>query len=112
MKSVKLAVCLLTLSLMVAMLLEMGCSHHKIRFSGFLDDYSQLAPQEGGQPDFLYRKPGVDLGRYNKVMIDDVVIWYSPQSDYHGVHASDLQRLIASFKWSLHKALQSKYKIV
>lgn len=102
-----------SISLMVVALVgTSGCSLGGPGYSGFLEDYSGLEPGGEGEMDFIYRKEGLDLGAYDKVMIDRIVIWYSPESEYKGIHPRELQAVVSHFESSLLRALGDDYPVV
>jgi hypothetical protein len=43
--------------------------------SGFLGDYSELAPREGYDAQEVYIRPGVDWSSYSAVQIESVTLW-------------------------------------
>ncbi len=80
--------------------------------SGFLKDYSQLKPAPDGSGALAYRKPGLNLKDYNKVMLDPIKVWYRNDADYKGIDPNELKTLTDYFQQSLTKALQPAYPLV
>lgn len=107
---------LLALALVATLLALTGCAAHKtdiadVKFSGFLEDYSLLKPGTEEQALYVYKKPGVDFKAYNKIMIDPVFIYYSPDAKFKGIEPGELKELTDSFTAELKNAL-SDYPIV
>ncbi len=103
------------LLLVSALLLIAGCAAHKIEkaeFSGFLGDYSGLTMGTEEQAVMVYRKPGVDLKPYSRVMLDRVVIWPNPDSEYQGLDPDELKELSDYFNQALVDALKDGYELV
>jgi len=79
---------------------------------GFLSDYSKLKP-EGGDSDAYALQASPEVGgKYNKVMLDRVKIFFADQSEYKGVDPTDLKALTDYFHHALVKALGSAYPVV
>jgi len=74
-----------------------GCSPteqaHHVKPSGFLSDYSRLRPGERGEPLLVYLNPGRDFRAYDKVLVDPVTVWKSPDSTLANVPPQDLEHL-------------------
>ena len=81
-------------------------------FSGFLDDYSGFRPADDGSNAWRYLRPGRDLRPYNKIMIDPLVIWHSPESEYKGVSSLDMWQLGLTFHQKMVEALDGGYTVV
>ena len=58
-----------------------GCATSSGEHSGFLKDYSQLAPAKDatGEPVMRYVSPKLTSGAYKKVLIDPVQFYPTPQ---------------------------------
>lgn len=81
--------------------------------SGFLGDYSMLAPGKEGEAQLVYRNPNVDFSRYRAVMIDAVTLWRG-EADSHLAKLSreDQQMLADRLYRALHTALAKDWTIV
>jgi len=88
-----------------------GCSR-AVRHSGFLGDYSKLAPDPAYRVAEAYRNPGADMSLYTKVIVDPVEIWYDPDAPYKGIQPDELQALAKEFRDALVNALAGGYPIV
>jgi hypothetical protein len=101
------------LALLVCILGSSGCaSRPPVKPSGYLGDYSEFQPDPRGGEALRYVKPGLDLGRYHRVMIDPVVVALSPDSTGQAVDPSELLRLSRYLHAALVVALRSAYPIV
>ena len=92
-----------------------GCSTPQPEFSGFLENYQGFESVPGDEDVLMYRKPGVDLSvldRYDRVLIDPVVVWYKNDSPYKGLHPEMLARLADEFHQAMIEALQGRYHLV
>ena len=91
--------------------LPMGCGQKKSP-SGFLQDYSYLKPGPTGGADMVYIKEGVDFSVYNKVMIDQVVFYFSEDAQYKGIDPNELKELSDAFHKAFVDELSDGYTIV
>ena len=94
------------------------------RYSGFLADYSILSPREGSDGAALrYVKPGAalslqkhhhraELGRYEQLLIDPVVVYYGVGTGLHDVPAEDLETLANHLYSALVQQLGADYPLV
>ncbi len=110
--------CHLTRVIVTAFLLlgVAGCAtepkKEPLKFSGFLSDYSGLRPDPDGTAAWIYRKPHRNLKPYTKLMIDPLVIWYHPESEYKGINSAEIWRLALAFHERTAKALEGGYTVV
>ena len=100
---------------LVSILALTGCAEQasrsspNLKYSGFLEDYSGLQPGPRGAQ--VYVRPEADFSRYDKIMIDPVVIRLTPEAQ--GTLPPDIRENMAEdFHASLKTALQEKYTIV
>lgn len=92
-----------------------GCATPQHEFSGFLENYNGFEPAPEDKDALVYRKPGIDisvLGLYDRLMIDPVVVWYKPDSQYKGIHPETLTRLADDFHEAAIEALGDRYPLV
>ena len=80
--------------------------------TGFLGDYSML--QKGGDDEALliYRKQGIPLNKYYKVIIDPVVVWMDPDSDLADLDAATRQHLANRLHYYMRKELSTVMTVV
>lgn len=94
-----------------ALTLATGCGQKKSP-SGFLQDYSYLKPGPRGGADLLYIKKDVNFSVYNKVMIDQVVFYFSEDAKYKGIDPNELKELADAFHKAFADELADDYPIV
>jgi hypothetical protein len=83
------------------------------KYSGFLGDNYQLL--EPGPKDGLkmrYLKPGVNFGKYSKLMIDQVTFFFADDSEYKGIDPTEMKQLADEFNQKLNDVLQPLCPIV
>lgn len=78
---------------------------------GFLNGYYQyLQPgPEGGKRWF---KPGVDFGKYHKIMLDSIVFFFADDSEYKGIDAYEMKELADKCNREIYDVLNAAYPIV
>jgi len=94
-----------------SLIITIGC-RSKVKQSGFLTDYPQLEKGSSGGVDLVYLKQGVDFGTYDKIMMDQVVFYFSKDSKHKGVNADTLNELSDAFHKAMVKALEDEYPFV
>lgn len=109
MKRTKVQVLAVSLAMVVVCTLAAGCATSKVQHSDFLSDYSRLQPGPKGGAALLYVEPGVEWGSYDKVIIEPVMVWYSPDADYKGISPSELTALSDYFTAALAENLVGAY---
>jgi hypothetical protein len=82
--------------------------------SGFLGDYSTLAPDPKNGDLLLYEKDRSVLRKYNKFIFDPVTIYLLPEAQNRGIDADDLERLATYFREAVTDELKKsgRYQIV
>jgi hypothetical protein len=82
--------------------------------SGFLDDYSKLAPDPKNGDLLLYEKDRDALKKYNKFILNPVTIYLLPEAQNRGIDADDLERLAIYFRQAVTDELEKsgRYKVV
>jgi hypothetical protein len=56
-----------------------------VRASGFLRDYSEMAPVKGVTGEWEYVRKGVDWKPYTKIMLRPMEVWVNPGADYPAI---------------------------
>jgi hypothetical protein len=80
---------------------------------GFLHGYyKDLQPGPEGGAKMRWLKPGVDFGKYNKIMLDSVVFFLAADSEYKGIDAQDMKELADSCDKQVVDDLKGTYPIV
>jgi len=82
------------------------------KYSGFLENYPTFKPDADRKGALIYRKEGVDLKSYTKIMIDPVEIWIAPDSKYKGLKPDELKILADTFRQAIVDALEPTYPVV
>ncbi len=101
--------------LLMSIFLLAGCAAQQLRsyeMSGFLRNYAGFEPGGEGQPNLVYLNPGRDLRKYNKVLINHVVVYFNPQSENREIDPVQLNQLTEYFHQALVDALKDRYPIV
>jgi len=81
--------------------------------TGFLGNYYEnLGPGPKDGAKYRWLKPGVDFGKYHKLMIDSVVFYYAPDSEDKGIDGVEMKELTDAFNAELLNVLKDKYPIV
>ncbi len=107
-----LKVITITLVSLCIMLSSAGLAISADKYSGFLENYPAFEPDEDRKGALIYRKAGVDLKSYTKIMIDPVEIWIAPKSKYKGIKPDDLKILADTFRQAIVDALEPTYPVV
>ena len=82
------------------------------QMSGFLDDYSPLAPGGPEQPTFVYRDPDVRWDAYDRILFEPVTIWRSGKDSLAAIPPADLDRLARALHESVRAQLARSFAIV
>jgi hypothetical protein len=83
------------------------------QFVGFLHGYYELmkpGPEDGAKMRWL--KPGVDFGKYNKIMLDSVIFYFAYDSDDKRIDAQDMKELADDCNQQVVDVLKGTYPIV
>ncbi len=83
----------------------------RITRTGFLSDYGRLTRSPGGDGALCWRKPDLDLKRYNKVLINRILVTIKADQQ-EGVDPTDLKSLVDYFHGALVKELKPQMQIV
>jgi hypothetical protein len=102
---------------LVAAVLSSGCVRtERARHaepSGFLkDDYALMKKTVGDRAQLLYINPQADFKAYDKMLIEPVTIWRSPESDLADLPAEEAEELGRYLHAALAKQLGQTYAIV
>jgi hypothetical protein len=80
--------------------------------SGFLSDYSKLAPAADNPKTKLWVDKSFDFKPYTQIKLDPVEVWVSPTSEYKGAAPDVLKKMADNFTASFKKGLQPGYQLV
>jgi hypothetical protein len=78
--------------------------------SGFLQDYSLLRPDEMKWADKNYINKKTNWGKYDKIMLDDVVFMISDKAKFKGFEAKELTDLSEAFEKAIIMNLAGLYE--
>lgn len=84
-------------------------------FSGFLggpEVYKQLKPGPEGGAKLRWIKPGVDLKKYKKFMVDSVIFYVSDKSENKAVDPEFMKEMADTFNNEMVAAFKGKYEMV
>jgi hypothetical protein len=80
---------------------------------GFLEGYYQyLEPGPEGGARMRWAKPGVDFGRYDKIMLDSVIFYFAEDSESKGIDAHEMKELADKCNLALVNAFKGAYPVV
>ncbi len=83
--------------LALLMITSIAACTKQVRYSGFLSNYSGLEKGPKGGVDLAYIKQDVDFKKYKKIMMDQVVFYFSKESEYKGIRPEEMQELADKF---------------
>jgi hypothetical protein len=94
--------------------LLLGACAREPRPSYFLGDLSDLERLPSGDLNIAarYRKPGADLSRYTKILLDPVEVLYDASSDLAKLHPDERELLKGYFHDAIVTAVQDAYPVV
>ena len=100
------------LASLVAVVVLAGCASTPPPRSGFLVDYPDLKPDPGNPQLLWWEKPDFDWKRYQKLMIDPVVMYYDPKANNQEIRPDDLKRLADEFRDVVIAELGNSFPVV
>ncbi len=90
-----------------------GCAATpKVEHSVFLQDLPKFQPGPSDGMDQIYIRPGADLRKYNRVMLDEVQFFLKQDAATQGLQASELKELADTFHRAIFEALGTAYPVV
>lgn len=101
-----------SLALAIALLALSSALAHAAGDSGFLDDYSQLRPDPDRPGAMRYEAPGVNLGRYTKILVTPIELLYAPDSPHKNISPDELKTITDAFYATLVDELEPAYPVV
>ena len=104
----------LAITAVLALMMLTGTVHAqtKHKFSGFLEDYSQLRPDPERPGVFVDLPQRLDRKTYPKVMINEIEVFYAPDSKYKGISPKKLLAITETFREYLIETLGERRTIV
>jgi len=79
---------------------------------GFLSDYSKLKPEGGDSNAYAFEASAKVGGKYNKVLLERIKIYFADASETKSIDPTDLKALTDYFQHALVKALGDAYPVV
>ncbi len=95
-----------------ALMIAAGCTAKQVKHSGFLENYPEFKSGPTGGADFVYMKEGVDFKRYNKIMMNHVVLYFEDDAEYKGIHPEELAEMSNTFHKAIVDNLEGAYPLV
>jgi hypothetical protein len=95
-----------------ALTVATGCATKQLKQSGFLENYPEFKSGPKGGADFVYMKEGVDFKRYNKIMMNHVVLFFEDDAKYKGIHPEELAEMSNAFHKAIVDNLEGAYPLV
>jgi hypothetical protein len=80
--------------------------------SGFMENYPAFEADKDQKGSKVYRKEGVSLKAYTKIMIDPIEVWYADDSKYKGISPDDLKIITDAFRAAIVEELEPAYPVV
>jgi len=80
--------------------------------SGFLQDYSRLAPVPGREGRYAWLAPDAELRKYTRFLLPPMSIWIDPDAQYRGLSADVVQRIASIYQTSFARVLAPEYSVV
>jgi putative nucleotidyltransferase with HDIG domain len=71
----------------------------------------RLEPGPPGGAKWRWLNPGVDFSRYKRLMIDNVVFFFAPDSEYKGMDPQELKGVADAFRRQMVETLKPSYPI-
>ena len=102
----------------VALALLGGCASEPtekvktVGMSGFLSDYSLLAPGGEDEAALVYWNPQADFAAYDKIWLEPVTLWLGPDSGLKDASPEDRQRLADAFYKAMQEKLSEDFDLV
>lgn len=95
-----------------ALTVATGCATKPVKHSGFLINYPEFKSGPKGGADFVYMKEGVDFKKYNKIMMNHVVLYFEDDAESQGIHPEELAEMSNAFHKAIVDNLQGAYPLV
>ncbi len=83
-----------------------------VESSGYLGDYSEFQRRDDSSEALIYIKPDLELGRYNRVIIEPVAVALSADAADRAVNPAELMALSGYLHDALAIAMRGAYPVV
>ena len=84
----------------------------RVKYSGFLKNYSQLKPDPKFDGALRWQDPKVNLASYNKFIVDPVLIHFATKADGIGINPAELAELTAFARKTFIQKLSKNFRVV
>ena len=95
----------------IAFLLLLGCAGRAPGPSGFLGDYSKLEHRAGSPARLAYLDPAADFSRYERVIVEPVVVWKPDDERFAGISPAQREALAREFQAEFERAFAQEFGI-
>ncbi|HVN37633.1 MAG TPA: DUF3313 domain-containing protein [Myxococcota bacterium] len=89
----------------------LGCAGRAPGPSGFLGDYSELRPRGGSPAKLAYLDPAADFSRYERVIVEPVVVWKPDDERFAGISPAQREALAREFQAQFERAFAQEFAI-
>ncbi len=87
-------------------------SFGEYKAQGFLTDYSKISKTKDDTGSYKYVDSTADFGKYNKLLVDRIKIFFKDDSEYKGIDPDELKALTDYFYEAINKAVGDTYPMV
>lgn len=89
------------------------CTSKEIAITrGFLRDYAKLKPLPEDPKVLYYERPNVNWKKYTKLLLDPIMVYYSPAAKDQHIHPDELKKLTDYFRNAVIEAVKDAYPVV
>lgn len=81
-------------------------------YAGVLSDTRRLQPVPGDDDAYRWVEPGIDLARYNKILLERIQVQLTSDAEQKAIDPTELKALVDYFYQAIVKALGNAYPIV
>jgi hypothetical protein len=92
--------------------LSIAAPQHVLAASGFIEQMPALVPDADRPGAMVWFKPGLDRAAYQKIVIEPITIFISPDSEYQGLDADALKALSDGFASTLTHTLEPEIPVL
>ena len=79
---------------------------------GFLSDYSRISKTKNADGSYEFKDTTVDFGKYHKLLVDRIKVFFMDDSDYKGIDPDELKVLTDYFYEAINKEVSDAYPMV
>ncbi len=82
------------------------------KYSGFLNDYSELQPVGGDSKAMRYMNPQADIRKYNRILLEKIMVVLKDDAEYKAIDPDQLKALTDYFREAIVRELGDAYPLV